>query len=56
MVLGFEDVDVRLDDGTFVAHLGPAGLGTDVLRGRWAVDGGLVVTAVALARRLGESF
>ena len=48
--LGFEDVDVRLGDGTFVARIGPAGLGTDVLHGRWAVGDGLVVTAVALAR------
>jgi 4'-phosphopantetheinyl transferase EntD len=46
--LGFEDVDVRLGDGAFVARLGPAGLGTHVLRGRWAVGEGLVVTAVAL--------
>lgn len=48
--LGFEEVDVRLGDGTFVARLGPAGLGTEVLRGRWAVGGGIVVTALALAR------
>ncbi|GEM00351.1 4'-phosphopantetheinyl transferase family protein [Cellulomonas terrae] len=48
--LGFEDVDVRLGDGTFVARLGRAGLGTRVLHGRWAVGDGLVVTAVALAR------
>ena len=48
--LGFEDVDVRLDDGTFVARIGRSGLGTDVLHGRWAVGDGLVVTAVALAR------
>ena len=48
--LGFEDVDVRLGDGTFIARLGRTGLGTDVLHGRWAVGDGLVVTAVALAR------
>ena len=48
--LGFEDVDVRLGDGTFVARIGRVGLGTDVLHGRWAVGDGLVVTAVALAR------
>ena len=47
--LGFEDVDIRLGDGTFVAHLGPSGLGTRVLHGRWAAGDGLVVTAVALA-------
>lgn len=48
--LGFEDVDVRLGDGTFVARLEPDGLGTDELHGRWAVRDGLVVTAVTLAR------
>ena len=48
--LGFEDVDVRLGDGTFTARIGRTGLGTDVLHGRWAVGDGLVVTAVALAR------
>ncbi|WP_456788100.1 4'-phosphopantetheinyl transferase family protein [Cellulomonas sp. P5_C5] len=48
--LGFEDVEVRLGDGTFVARVGLPGLGTDVLHGRWAVGDGLVVTAVALAR------
>lgn len=48
--LGFEDVDVRLGDGTFVARLGPTGLGTRELYGRWAVGDGLLVTAVALAR------
>ncbi|KQR16484.1 4'-phosphopantetheinyl transferase [Cellulomonas sp. Leaf334] len=48
--LGFEEVDVRLGDGTFVARLARSGLGTDVLHGRWAVGDGLVVTAVALAR------
>ncbi len=48
--LGFEDVEVMLGDGTFVARIGPAGLGTDVLHGRWAVGEGLIVTAVALAR------
>ena len=48
--LGFEDVDVRLGDGSFVARLGRPGLGTDVLHGRWAVGDGLVVTAIALAR------
>ncbi|KQY24800.1 hypothetical protein ASD16_04725 [Cellulomonas sp. Root485] len=48
--LGFEDVDVRLGDDTFVARIGRTGLGTDVLHGRWAVGDGLVVTAVALAR------
>ncbi|MEZ0449393.1 4'-phosphopantetheinyl transferase family protein [Cellulomonas sp. ICMP 17802] len=48
--LGFEDVDVRLGDGTFVARLRPAGLGVQVLHGRWAVGDGLVVTAVALPR------
>ena len=48
--LGFEDVDVRLGDGTFVARIGRTGLGTDVLHGRWAVGDGLVVTAIALAR------
>ena len=48
--LGFEDVDVRLGDGTFVARLGPTGLGTRELHGRWAVGDGLLVTAVALAR------
>ncbi|WP_456846977.1 4'-phosphopantetheinyl transferase family protein [Cellulomonas sp. P5_C6] len=46
--LGFEDVHVRLGDGTFVAHLVPSGLGTRVVHGRWAADEGLVVTAVAL--------
>lgn len=48
--LGFEEVDVRLGDGTFVARLSRPGLETEVLHGRWAVDDGLVVTAVALAR------
>ncbi|GEK19569.1 4'-phosphopantetheinyl transferase [Cellulomonas xylanilytica] len=48
--LGFEDVDVVLGDGTFVARLRRTGLGTDVLHGRWAVGDGLVVTAVVLAR------
>ena len=48
--LGFEHVDVRIDDGTFTARLLVRGLGTDVLHGRWAVGDGLVVTAVALAR------
>lgn len=48
--LGFEDVEVRLGDGTFVARVGRSGLGTDVLHGRWAVGDGLVLTAVALAR------
>jgi 4'-phosphopantetheinyl transferase EntD len=47
--LGFEHVDVRIGDGTFTARLLVRGLGTDVLRGRWAVGDGLVVTAVALA-------
>lgn len=50
--LGFEDVDVRLRaDGTFTARLRPAGLGTDVLHGRWAAGDGLVVTAVVLDHR-----
>ncbi|MGY4642220.1 4'-phosphopantetheinyl transferase family protein [Cellulomonas sp. URHB0016] len=49
--LGFEDVDVRLGDGTFVARVEPDGLGTDELHGRWAVRDGFVVTAVTLARR-----
>ena len=48
--LGFEDIDVRLGDGTFEARIGRTGLGTDVLHGRWAVGNGLVVTAIALAR------
>lgn len=48
--LGFEHVDVRIADGTFTARLRVRGLGTDVLRGRWAVGDGLVVTAVALPR------
>lgn len=48
--LGFEEVDVVLGDGTFVARLEPAGLGTDVLHGRWAVEDGIIVTGVALAR------
>ncbi|MDQ0373507.1 4'-phosphopantetheinyl transferase family protein [Cellulomonas humilata] len=48
--LGFEDVDVRLGDGTFTARIGRTGLRTDVLHGRWAVGDGLVVTAIALAR------
>jgi 4'-phosphopantetheinyl transferase EntD len=49
--LGFEDVDVRLGDGTFVARLEPDGLGTDELHGRWTVRDGFVLTAVTLARR-----
>ncbi|GIG20979.1 4'-phosphopantetheinyl transferase [Cellulomonas chitinilytica] len=49
--LGFEDVDVRLGDGTFVARIGRDGLGVDELHGRWAARGGLVVTAVTLALR-----
>lgn len=48
--LGFEHVDVRIGHGTFTARLRVRGLGTDLLRGRWAVGDGLVVTAVALAR------
>ena len=48
--LGFEHVDVRLGHGTFTARLRARGLGTDLLRGRWAVGDGLVVSAVALAR------
>ncbi len=51
--LGFEDVDVRLGAGTFVARIGPDGLGVDELHGRWAVHDGFVVTAVTLARDLG---
>jgi 4'-phosphopantetheinyl transferase EntD len=48
--LGFEDVDVRLGPGTFVARLEPDELGTDELHGRWVVRDGLVVTALVLAR------
>lgn len=48
--LGFEDVEIHLGEGTFVARIALPGLGTDVLRGRWATGDGLVVTAVALAR------
>ncbi|WP_231505270.1 4'-phosphopantetheinyl transferase [Cellulomonas sp. URHE0023] len=48
--LGFEHVDVRIDDGTFTARLRVSGLGTDVLHGRWAVGDALVVTAVAIPR------
>jgi 4'-phosphopantetheinyl transferase EntD len=54
--LGFDDVDVRLGPGTFVALIEPDGLGTDELRGRWAVHGGFVVTAVALARMRGAGY
>lgn len=48
--LGFEDVQVRLDDGTFTAWLDRPGLGVGVLHGRWAVGDGLVLTALALRR------
>lgn len=48
--LGFEDVRVRLGDGTFAAHVDRPGLGVDVLHGRWTTGRGLVVTALALPR------
>lgn len=48
--LGFEDVSVRLADGTFVAHLHRPGLGVRTLRGRWTTGRGLVVTALTLSR------
>lgn len=49
--LGFEDVRVALhDDGTFVAHVDRPGLGVDRLAGRWTVDDGRVLTAIALLR------
>lgn len=48
--LGFEDVRVRLGDGTFTAHVDRAGLGVGTLRGRWATGDGLVVTALTLPR------
>ena len=52
--LGFEDVRVRLGDGTFTAHLAVTGLGVDTLHGRWSTGRGLVVTAVTLAHPPGR--
>ncbi|WP_291888950.1 4'-phosphopantetheinyl transferase superfamily protein [Cellulomonas sp.] len=51
--LGFEEVEVRLGSGTFVARVGPDGLGVHEVHGRWAVHNGFVVTAVTLGRDLG---
>ncbi|MDA3628855.1 4'-phosphopantetheinyl transferase superfamily protein [Saccharopolyspora sp. WRP15-2] len=55
--LGFEDarLDLRLD-GTFTAHLlksgtDPAGNALAEFAGRWLVDDGLIVTAIALPAR-----
>lgn len=50
MWLGFEDVRVRVGDGTFVAHLDRPDLGVDVLTGRWATADGIVVAALAQPR------
>jgi 4'-phosphopantetheinyl transferase EntD len=55
--LGFEDVALTIDHraGTFSAELPPPGLpladgALQVLSGRWAVDGEVVLTAVAVTR------
>ena len=43
--IGFEDVAVRIDGSAFEARIG-----ADELRGRWAVAGGLIGTAVVVPR------
>lgn len=59
--LGFEEAELRpAPDGTFLARLlveGPVvdGVAVSSLRGRWAVDAGIVVTAIALPAQPGSA-